>query len=66
LNKNFFFFFLGIFTQQTGSISDENLTDFTPAGEFNRYHSKKNSIFLLLKVGHFQFGVSFIFGKQHG
>ena len=24
---------LGIFTQRTGSVSDANLTDFTPAGK---------------------------------
>jgi len=25
---------LAIFNQRTGSVSDENLTDFTPAGKF--------------------------------
>jgi hypothetical protein len=27
-------FSLGVFTQSTGSISDDNLTDLTPAGKF--------------------------------
>jgi hypothetical protein len=43
----------GIFNQRTGSVSDQNLTDFTPAGR-------------LIKVGHLQFGVLFIFGKLPG
>ena len=27
---------LGVFNQQTGSVSDNNPTDFTPSGEFHR------------------------------
>ena len=60
-------FFIGIFNQQTGKISDDNLTDFTPAGRFiSRLKRKIIFYFVLSKVGHLLSGVSFISGKQHG
>ena len=60
------FFCLAIFNQQTGNVSNQYATDFTPAGKFDSYHRRHKDRFLRIKGGHFQFGVWFTFGKQHG
>ena len=36
----------GIFTQRTGNVSDQNLTDFTPAGKFYQSFQEQKYGFL--------------------